>query len=165
MPSKKIHVVPYGDSWAIKREGADRASKITDTKNEAIEVAREMAWRSNAEVIVHDKKGKITKGKRYGKNPRNHRPRPRYAGPRGAVELPLRLARHAVVELRRSRHIGRRGSVDVLESMVPYGAVFPPVQVNIQFQVLVRTNLPLGRIGCVGVELTQPFFHLTFPFE
>jgi hypothetical protein len=69
MSRKTIHVVPYKGSWAIKREGADRASKITDTKSEAIEVAREMAWRSNDEVIVHDKKGKITQGKRYGKNP------------------------------------------------------------------------------------------------
>ena len=69
MPRKKIHVVPYGGDWAVKREGNSKASKVFDTKEEAINEARNMAWRNSEEVIVHNKQGHITKGKRYGKNP------------------------------------------------------------------------------------------------
>ena len=67
MAKGKIHVVPYGDGWAVKREGADRASKITDTKAEAIEAAQIIAYRNGDEIIVHNKQGHITKGKKYGK--------------------------------------------------------------------------------------------------
>lgn len=69
MAKGKIHVVPYSDGWAVKREGNTKASKVFDTKNEAIDEARNMAWKSNEEVTIHNKKGQITKGKRYGKNP------------------------------------------------------------------------------------------------
>lgn len=69
MAKGKIHVVPYNGGWAIRREGNSKASKLLETKNEAIEEARNMAWKNNEEVIVHNKKGNISKGKRYGKNP------------------------------------------------------------------------------------------------
>lgn len=69
MPKGKIHVVPYDGGWAAKREGASRPGKIYNTKAEAIEAARKMAWRADEGVTLHGKKGKITKGKRYGKNP------------------------------------------------------------------------------------------------
>jgi|SRR6185437_8870847 len=62
--ARRIHVVPYGDAWAVKQEGADRASVITDTKSEAVAAARRIA-RGNDEVIVHNRQGHITKGKRY----------------------------------------------------------------------------------------------------
>ena len=68
MARGKIHVVPYGGSWAIRREGSDRVSKIAATKSEAKEIARKMAGESG-EVIMHDKGGKFTKGKTYGKDP------------------------------------------------------------------------------------------------
>lgn len=53
-----IHVVPYGGLWAIKKEGNDRASKITDTKAEAVDIAINMAY-TNQEVIVHNRQGRI----------------------------------------------------------------------------------------------------------
>jgi hypothetical protein len=70
MAKGKVHVVPYGDAWAVKREGADRASKITDTKAEAIIAAQSIA-NANEEIIIHNKKGHITKGKKYGKEKDN----------------------------------------------------------------------------------------------
>ena len=59
--------MPYGDGWAVKREGADRASKITDTKAEAIEAAQNIAYRNDDEIIVHNRQGHITQGRKYGK--------------------------------------------------------------------------------------------------
>ena len=61
---RRIHVVLYGDAWAVKQEGADRASAITGTKSEAINKARQIA-RGNDEVIIHNRQGQITKSKRY----------------------------------------------------------------------------------------------------
>ena len=60
---RRIHVVLYGDAWAVKQEGADRASAITGTKSEAINKARQIA-RGNDEVIIHNRQGQITKSKR-----------------------------------------------------------------------------------------------------
>ena len=68
MAKGKIHVVPYGGNWAIRREGSDRVSKIAATKSEAREIARKMAGQYE-EVVIHDKAGKFTKGKTYGKDP------------------------------------------------------------------------------------------------
>lgn len=73
--ARRIHVVPYGDAWAVKQEGADRASAITDTQREAINKAQQIA-RGNDEVIVHNRQGQITKGKKYSnKNENSNRSR------------------------------------------------------------------------------------------
>jgi hypothetical protein len=68
MAKRKLHVVPYTNGWAVRREGNTKASKVFDTKNEAIEAARNMAWTDDEDVIIHNKHGQIS-GKRYGKNP------------------------------------------------------------------------------------------------
>ncbi|MBS3075911.1 DUF2188 domain-containing protein [Candidatus Pacearchaeota archaeon] len=56
---KNQHVVPRKKSWAVKHEDAEKASKIFENKNDAIEYARNMAKKNDACVVLHDKKAKI----------------------------------------------------------------------------------------------------------
>jgi hypothetical protein len=66
---KDIHVVPHGDSWATKKEGAQRAGVVTDTQRAAIEKARGQAIREKVEVVIHRKDGTIRDSDSYGKDP------------------------------------------------------------------------------------------------
>lgn len=43
MTKKDIHVVPYDNGWATRKEGAGRAGHVVDTQREAIEKAQEQA--------------------------------------------------------------------------------------------------------------------------
>jgi uncharacterized protein YdaT len=70
---KNIHVVPHGPGLATKKEGAQRAGRVTDTQQRAIEVAREQAKRENVEVVIHRKDGTIRDSDSYGNDP--HPPR------------------------------------------------------------------------------------------
>lgn len=53
------HVVPHSSKWAILREGNERASHVFDTKEEALEKAKEMGEKEGVRVVVHKKDGKI----------------------------------------------------------------------------------------------------------
>jgi len=66
MSKLKVHVVPKGNDWAVKKEGNTKASAITDTKKEAIEKAIPLAKREKSEVIIHGKDGKIQDRDSYG---------------------------------------------------------------------------------------------------
>lgn len=69
MSKKDIHVVPHGDSWATKREGAQRAGVVTDTQRGAIERARDQARRDHVEVVIHRRDGTIRDSDSYGNDP------------------------------------------------------------------------------------------------
>lgn len=64
-----IHVVPHGDEWAVKREGADRASSLHDTQSDAIDQARKTAEREHVEVRIHRPNGQIRDSDSYGPDP------------------------------------------------------------------------------------------------
>jgi hypothetical protein len=70
MPRKEIHVVPnsYG-GWDAKRNNAQKASKHFDTKQDAMDWARQKAKQEGAELIPHRKDGKIQNPNSYGKDP------------------------------------------------------------------------------------------------
>lgn len=69
--SKKrdIHVVPHGDVWATRKEGAHRVGTTADTQRQAIERAREQAQRENVEVVIHRPDGTIRDSDSYGRDP------------------------------------------------------------------------------------------------
>lgn len=49
------------DSWVIKKEGVDRVVRRVDTKEEAMNVARALCKKYNANLVVHKKDGKFQK--------------------------------------------------------------------------------------------------------
>lgn len=59
MASRNQHVVPRGDKWAVRGEGSERLTSVFDTKQEAIDNAREIARRSGTEMLVHGRNGQI----------------------------------------------------------------------------------------------------------
>jgi hypothetical protein len=69
MSSKRIHVVPKGDDWATRREGASRVGSTHATQGEAIEAARARAIREGGEVVIHRPDGRIRDADSYGNDP------------------------------------------------------------------------------------------------
>ncbi len=66
---RDIHVVPRGDSWATKKEGAARAGTVTETQSAAIDAAVAQAKRERVEVVIHGRDGKIRDSDSYGNDP------------------------------------------------------------------------------------------------
>ena len=69
MGKKQIHVVPRGEGWAVAREGAKRASKVTETQKEAIGAGKKMAERDRTELVIHGENGRIREKSSYGNDP------------------------------------------------------------------------------------------------
>jgi hypothetical protein len=66
---RDIHVVPHGDGWATRKEGAQRVGNTADTQGEAIDRAREQAQREGVEVVIHRPDGRIRDSDSYGHDP------------------------------------------------------------------------------------------------
>jgi len=67
--SKRIHVVPHSDGFAVKREGANRAGSVHTTQQAAIDAARDTARRESGEVVIHRPNGQIRDSDSYGSDP------------------------------------------------------------------------------------------------
>ena len=67
--SKRIHVVPDGDEWAVKRENSERASAKADTKEKAEKIGRKIAKDEKGELIIHGRDGRIQDSDSYGNDP------------------------------------------------------------------------------------------------
>jgi hypothetical protein len=66
---KNRHVVPHGDSWAVRVEGSARVSSTHDTQQEAIDSAIPGAKRDGGEVVIHRPDGRIRDKDSYGPDP------------------------------------------------------------------------------------------------
>ncbi len=68
---KNQHVTYNKDSgtWNVKGEGNSRATKITDTKQQAIDTARKIARNQGSELVIHGKDNKIQSKDSHGKDP------------------------------------------------------------------------------------------------
>jgi Uncharacterized protein conserved in bacteria (DUF2188) len=55
----KVYVTPHINDWAVKQEGADAIISVHNTKEEAIEAAKEIAIGREAELVVLKKDGTI----------------------------------------------------------------------------------------------------------
>lgn len=69
MSKKSVHVVPSNGSWVVKTAGASRATRVTATQSEAIQVARQIAINRKAELIVHRVNGTIRSKDSFGNDP------------------------------------------------------------------------------------------------
>lgn len=66
---RDIHVVPHPGGWATKKEGAQRAGGVSQTKEEALRQGREQAKREKVDVVIHRKDGTIQDSDSYGNDP------------------------------------------------------------------------------------------------
>jgi len=70
MTKKNIHVTPHKDGgWQVKKGGAGRATKRTDTQNKAIKIATRIAKNQKTDTKIHSREGKIRGGNSYGNDP------------------------------------------------------------------------------------------------
>jgi len=71
MAGKQVRVTPnQGGGWKVKTDGASRAARITDTKQEAVDAARKIAQNQKAELTVQGKDGKIQSKDSFGNDPK-----------------------------------------------------------------------------------------------
>lgn len=64
-----VNVQPNGDQWAVKRDGASRASRNFDTQKEAIEYGRPIAQQEQTEFRIHRRDGTVRDADSYGNDP------------------------------------------------------------------------------------------------
>ena len=69
MTKKDYHVVPHANGWAVKREGASRASSLHSTQGDAIDAGKELAKTSQTELVIHRPNGQIRDSDSYGNDP------------------------------------------------------------------------------------------------
>lgn len=58
----RAHVIKRGLGWAVKKEGAKRATKVYTTKEKAVREA-EKNRKSGSDVVIHKKDGSIQEWK------------------------------------------------------------------------------------------------------
>lgn len=63
---KDQFVVRRGDKWAVVGANNERATRITDTQKEAINIARNIAINQQSEMRVQDKNGRWRRCNSYG---------------------------------------------------------------------------------------------------
>ena len=66
---KNQHVVKHLKGWAVKGEGNSKATKVTQTQGQAIQVAQQIARNQKSDTKIHGKDGKIRAGNSYGNDP------------------------------------------------------------------------------------------------
>lgn len=58
----KVHVISRNGGWAVKREGATRASKIYGTKDAAVSGATKSS--KGRDIVIHKRDGSIDRWKK-----------------------------------------------------------------------------------------------------
>jgi uncharacterized protein YdaT len=66
---KNQHIVPHGESWAVKSEGSSKASRVFETQSEAIARGKEIAKNQQSELFIHNREGQIRERNSYGNDP------------------------------------------------------------------------------------------------
>lgn len=66
--SKNYSVGPHDDGWQVKRDGADRASSVHDTKADALAAGKDLAKQAGGELRIQGRDGKIQNSNTYGPN-------------------------------------------------------------------------------------------------
>ncbi|HAU0840601.1 TPA: DUF2188 domain-containing protein [Legionella pneumophila] len=66
---KNQHVVKHPNGWAVKGEGNSKATKVTSTQKEAIDIAQKIARNQHSDTKIHGVDGQIRAGNSYGNDP------------------------------------------------------------------------------------------------
>ena len=68
--SKNQHVTPRPDGlWQVKGAGNSKATKVTNTQKQAIDVARGIASNQGSELFIHGVNGQIRAKDSHGHDP------------------------------------------------------------------------------------------------
>ena len=68
---KDVYVQPRPDgNWEVKKEGNQKASAITETKKEAVDIGRDASRKEHSELVVKGRDGKIQSKDSHGHDPK-----------------------------------------------------------------------------------------------
>ncbi|PSL40862.1 uncharacterized protein YdaT [Salsuginibacillus halophilus] len=65
---KGEHVLPHEDGWAVQAQGAEKPAEVYEDKSEAIKRAREIAYKKETHLVVHQRDGSIQEKTSYDFN-------------------------------------------------------------------------------------------------
>ncbi len=60
------HIVKHQKGWAVKKAGSPKATLITTTQAEAIQVGKRIAKNQQSELVIHGLNGRIREKNSYG---------------------------------------------------------------------------------------------------
>lgn len=66
---KQLWVMPHPEGWQLKHAGKSKAALVTETKVEAVALAREMAKHGHDELIIKGKDNLIQSKDSHGNDP------------------------------------------------------------------------------------------------
>jgi uncharacterized protein YdaT len=67
---KNQHVTKHpGGGWQVKGAGNEKATKVTDTQKQSIDVAKVIAKHQKSEVVIHGMDGRIRDKDSYSNDP------------------------------------------------------------------------------------------------
>ncbi len=66
MSNKNFHSVPWGNDWAVKKEGVSRPISIHRTQSTAEDKTRILAKKAEVEAVYHNRHGIIKDKDSYG---------------------------------------------------------------------------------------------------
>lgn len=69
MAKSNQHVVPKDGGWAVRKQGATKATKIFTNQSEAVQFARGVAKKQSGELFIHKADGTIRERRSYGNDP------------------------------------------------------------------------------------------------
>jgi len=69
MSGKNQHVVPHENGWAVRGEGNERYTYITEHQSQAVDLARSIAENQQSELFIHNRHGQIRERNSYGNDP------------------------------------------------------------------------------------------------
>jgi hypothetical protein len=73
MRRTRLHVVPDGDGWLVKPEGANGPAARTRTQEDAVRIATDMARTIKpSQVLVHRPDGTFREEHTYGDDPERY---------------------------------------------------------------------------------------------
>lgn len=68
MSKKNQHVVKHSDGWAVRGAGNVKVTRVVQTQQDAIKIAKTIAKNQGSELFIHGKNGKIRERNTYGSN-------------------------------------------------------------------------------------------------
>lgn len=66
MAGKRVHIIKRDNGWAVKKQGAQKASKIYETKEKAKKGANPLR-KNGHDLVIHKRDGSIEEWKKASK--------------------------------------------------------------------------------------------------
>ncbi len=69
MPKRNQHIVPHENGWAARGAGAQRATSVHTTQQQAIDAGRSVSRNQGSELLIHGRNGQIRARDSHGNDP------------------------------------------------------------------------------------------------